>query len=199
MFGSSFYHQLFISLTFFWCFQNTSNLTVEDKAEPSQENRSNEVPTQATEQKELADEGEGQEGEEETEKIEPEVETRSILTDDLKFDSTHETTQSNLSASSESNQENSTQEHTFDSNAMPEAGVGGPEILSVSSPRSYLPALECQRRSLSICKNLTLRALCAFCFPKRKFKTRPLVSILQATLLPLMQKSVQLCVKIPCC
>jgi hypothetical protein len=133
MFGSSFYHQLFISLTFFWCFQNTSNLTVEDKAEPSQENRSNEVPAQATEQKELADEGEGQEGEEETEKIEPEVETRSILTDDLKFDSTHETTQSNLSASSESNQENSTQEHTFDSNAMPEAGVGGPEILSVSS------------------------------------------------------------------
>jgi hypothetical protein len=54
------------------------------------------------------------------------------------LESINETTHSKHAASSKSNQGSLTQERTFDFDAILEAEVGGPKILSVSSTSKFI-------------------------------------------------------------
>jgi hypothetical protein len=74
-------------------------------------------------------------------------ETRSLHTEDLPLDSAN--SQPKPSASAKSNQASSTQELTHDSESMPEAEVGGPDILSVSSTSKLSASLGVQEEEFA--------------------------------------------------
>jgi hypothetical protein len=86
------------------------------------------------------------------------------------------------STSTKSAQASSTQESTHDSEGIPEAEAGGPDILSVFRPPNSQHVLEYKRKSLLTCRNLILRVLFDSCFQRNKAKPPLRVSVLPLTL-----------------
>jgi hypothetical protein len=95
------------------------------------------------------------------------------------------------STSNESCQASSVQESLHESDDIPEATAGGPELVSVSSTSRLSASLGMQEEEFAKCTNLILRGPSNSCSPRSRIYRRLRVSVLQVILPPLLLKSTQ--------
>jgi primase-polymerase (primpol)-like protein len=103
------------------------------------------------------------------------TETESHNAKDLKVDSSIVYPKPSISKSA---QDSSTQESAHDSDGIPEAEAGGPEIISVSSTSKLSASLGVQEEEFANMHKSDLRVLFDYCFQRRKVWPPLLVSAL---------------------